>query len=467
MKKPIDPNLNDAFSLDGLDDIEVNDNKPSKVAEAKKDDADMLLRVKTYYAKGEEPPAPKPEKEEIPESERHYKLDDSEHHHRHSGEHHHSGGHHHHSSEHHHSSGSHHSSSHHSSHHHSSSHNHSKKKKKTSAAAKIAIIFLLLIVFIFVGIFGSFLYLEHKGKSDLTANTKQALLNEDFDEIIEYNGHTYKYNSSVIAIAFIGVDRNQLAQETVSGNAGQADADIVFAMDTKTGTAKVIAIPRDTMVDVNLYSESGVDLLRQEEMQLCLSYAYGNNPDASAKNVLTSIERILYNVPIEKYFVLDLDGIGPINDAVGGVTVESLYDFTSMDVSRGDTVTLKGDMAQIYVRQRDMNDINASLNRTQRQVQYIKAFAKQLVPAVTNDFGTVRRLYDQASAYSATNLDISNATYIASFLISKGVTDFETTTLQGEMTAATQPTGQVYAEFHLDEDATLQTVLDVFYTQID
>ena len=49
-------------------------------------------------------------------------------------------------------------------------------------------------------------------------------------------------------------------------------------------------------------------------MQLCLSYAYGDGKAKSAENTANSISRILYVVPITKYFALDLNGIAHLND---------------------------------------------------------------------------------------------------------------------------------------------------------
>lgn len=80
------------------------------------------------------------------------------------------------------------------------------------------------------------------------------------------------------------------------------------------------------MVDIDLYTVGG-EFVRTENMQLCLAYAYGDGGTSSCENVTTAISRILANVPVEKYFALDLSGIAPLNDAVGGVTVTSLYDF--------------------------------------------------------------------------------------------------------------------------------------------
>lgn len=424
MNKPIDPNLNDDLELDILNNTDDLISLENTVKSTNDTDGTPALTLN--------------------EEDKHR----------------HSSGHHHHS--HHHSSGSHHSKHH---KHHSHSHSHHKKKKqKLPTAAKIAIAFLVLLLVVVIGIVGTFLFLEQKGKNSFTNVTTQT----NYEEVIEHEGHKYVYNKDVVAIAFIGVDKRELGTGDAIGTAGQADADIVLTVDTRTGRAKALSIPRDTMVDVDLYSENNI-FLRNENMQLCLSFAYGDGKASSANNVTTSISRILYNVPINKYFVLDLDGIAPINDAIGGVTVESLYNFENLGIKVGDKVHLTGNLTESYVRQRDMQTIDASLNRTARQTQYIKAFANQLVPAVLNDFSIVSRLYNTAADYSTTNLDLSNVTYLASLLVSKGVRDFETETLQGEMKESerTDYADYVYAEFYPDEELTLETVLDTFYTQVD
>lgn len=452
MKKPIDPNLDNLIEKELLSDAVENNGEPEK--------AEDLSDVFNLNGTGDLPVY----KDEDPglKIETVDKSGSAHHHHSHSGSHSSSGSHHHSS---HSSGGSHHHSSHSSSggHHHSS--RSAKKKKKLSTAAKIAVAVLIILLALIFAVVIGIVYLESHGESDLKNVSQQT----DYEEVIEYNGDTYVYNDDVVAIAFIGVDKRELGLENGAvGTAGQADTDIVVTVNTQSGRVKAIAVPRDTMVDVDLYSESGI-FLRTENMQLCLSYAYGNGTDTSAANVTTSLSRILYNVPINKYFALDLDGIAPINDAIGGVTVTSLYDFDDLGIKKGDTVLLKGDMTETYVRHRDMDTIDASLNRTERQVQYIKAFAGQLVPAVMQDFSIVSRLYETASDYSSTDISLSNATYLASLLLSKGITDidFETVTLEGEMKASENDKyeGYVYAEFYPDEDKTLQVVLDTFYTK--
>lgn len=435
MKKPIDPNLNN--NSDDLFLFEDTADKPeaSQNVGAVFDDTP---------SERENPPQSFAISEKTTESEH------SHHHHHGSGEHHHSSG------EHHHSSSSHHHSS-------SSKSNKKKKKKKLSTAAKIAIAFLILLLLIIFGTVFGILYLEQSGKNDLKANTSTSA---EYKETIEYNGETYEYNDDIVSIAFIGVDKRELGlEDNKQGTAGQADADIVFTINTKTGKAKAISIPRDTMVDVDVYSENGI-FLNNTKMQLCLSYAYGDGKETSATNVTTSLSRILYDVPINKYFALDLDGIQPINDSIGGVTLQSLCDFDAYGIKTGDTIHLTGGMTEMYVRHRDLVDINAALYRSQRQVQYVKAFASQLAPAVVDDFGIITRLYNTAMDYSTTNISLSNATYLATLLLSNGITDFESATVQGEMKAGTNTNPEVvYAEFYPDEEALMQLVLDTYYTK--
>lgn len=156
-------------------------------------------------------------------------------------------------------------------------------------------------------------------------------------------------------------------------------------------------------------------------MELCIAYAYGDGFGTSCKNVTKSISRILYNVPIDKYFALDLNGIQPINDSIGGVKVQSLYDLPDYGVKKGDTVHLTGDLTEAYVRTRDMDDLNASLNRTQRQVQYLNAFADKVRGSVTSDFSVITNLYNTASDYCTTDLTVSNVTYLGSLLLQRAL----------------------------------------------
>jgi len=441
MKKPIDPNLSNSGREDILNNLGVQEGEESPFSIVDKNGADgnspktdSALSVSDIIDEIDESRKSKPSGERTQS-------------HRPSGSS--SGSTHHHHSYHHH-------------HHHSSS---KTKKEKLPVAARIAIGILLFLLGIVVVAVAVVLGMRFMGHRDMMNTSGEATA---YRETIEYKGHTYEYNDDMLSMVFLGIDQRTLENTTKTDFVGASDADIVVAVNTKTGETDVIAIPRDTMVDVDIWSTSGI-FLRTQKTQLCLAYAYGDGNVKSCENAVTSISRVLYDVPIQKYFALDLDGIAPLNDAIGGVTVNALYSVPEFGIEKGKTVTLVGDMAEAYVRTRDMDKVTASLNRTDRQVQYIKAFANQAAPAVIRDFSTVSRLYKTASKYSRTNITLNNATYITSLLLSKGVTEFETHTLKGKMKAAEDALlpDVVHAEFYPDEDNLMEIVLDVFYTQID
>lgn len=450
MKKPIDPNLEnfdtDDFILDGS-----GADEESTETSSYSNPQFMVSETDGSSANPEEYHASESHRQRAADgvSSSSSSGESGEHRHHHSS----SSSHHHHSSS---SSGRHH-------HHHHRHHHRHHKRSKMPLAARIIIAVLAVILAIAIAVTGTFFYLNYKGEKDITTTAVAT----DYAETIEYNGHTYVYNDNIITLAFIGVDKRNLGEEdSHSTTAGMADTDVVVAIDKATGKTSMISIPRDTMVDVDVYKDG--KFIETKEMELCIAYAYGDGFASSCKNVTKSISRILYNVPVDKYFAMDLNGIQPINDAVGGVDVTSLYDLDEYGIKKGDKIHLEGDLTEAYVRTRDMDNIEASLNRTERQVQYLNAFANKVRTSVTHDFGMITDLYNTASEYCTTDITISNATYLGSLLISKGVVDFDTYSLEGTMKEIENKefADYVYAGFYPDEEKLMQTVLDVFYTQV-
>ncbi len=114
----------------------------------------------------------------------------------------------------------------------------------------------------------------------------------EYEETIEYDGHTYVYDKNKIAFAFMGVDKESLEENNGAiGTSGQADADIVGTIDIQTGEINIITIPRDTMVDIDIFSKNG-KFIGTENRQLCLAYAYGDGGESSCTNVTTAMSRI-------------------------------------------------------------------------------------------------------------------------------------------------------------------------------
>ncbi|MGN0636698.1 MAG: LCP family protein [Acutalibacteraceae bacterium] len=281
----------------------------------------------------------------------------------------------------------------------------------------------------------------------------------DEGKTVVYNDITYALNENIVTVAAVGVDRKSFGlQDDKIGTAGQADMILIVAMDLKSGNLTGILIPRDSMVDVDQYTVDGA-YVGVDQMQVCLSYAYGDGRETSCQNVLTSVQRILYGIPVHLYGVMDLDGIHALNDAIGGVTVTALETFD--EFVKGEPVTLQGAQAESYVRSRNTAVLNSDASRRERQIQYLQAFVKKGIRAAIDDIGIVSRLYNAATEYGFTNVSLSKATYLATTLLTKGVSFDNFLSLQGELQDA-----DPYPEYILDEQAVFETVLQVFYTPV-
>ncbi len=283
---------------------------------------------------------------------------------------------------------------------------------------------------------------------------------ETYDQgrTVTYNGHTYKLNENMVSVVIIGYDRESPAEEGEA--AGQADAVMVLAMDTETGKITGIGVPRDSMVSVEEWA--GDAYAGQSTMQLCLAFAYGDGAEQSCRNVTTAVSRALYSMPMSYYFAIDLSGVGPLNDAIGGVGLTPLQTIPNTDIVEGQQTILWGNEALRYVRWRNTDVFTSALDRQARQVQYVKAFFAKAMAQAQGNVGMFIDLYNTASEYSMTNLGLNEYSYLASTVLGTGVSDLEITTLAGEDQMGTR-----YVEYILDTESVYQTVLDVYYTQID
>ncbi len=338
------------------------------------------------------------------------------------------------------------------------------KRKKKKTAKKIIIgALLFLLMLILVGVSTLFIMIN-SGKNQLLDydNTKietvpEATL-EDDGKTVRYNGKIYRLNEDITSIACLGIDKDDINQQGVIGTSGQADTIMVIAFDTQTGATKIISIPRDTIVSVDIYDTEG-SFARTEETQICLAYAYGDGGLTSCENTIASLQKMMFGIPIKSYGALELGGIGALNDAIGGVTVtpnESFYKFV-----KGQSVKLKGDDALTFVRYRDKAKVYSNLTRMSRQMEFVKGFARNAVDRVTKDVSVITDIYNTATKYSYTNVSLSTASYLATTFVTKADGNFETFSVPGKMIAG----DDAHSEYILDEKSFYETILAIYYNE--
>lgn len=335
------------------------------------------------------------------------------------------------------------------------------KKMKTWKKVVISIICVLLALII--GLVATVAILDNKGKSELLKNDKKIQVrvpdkiktSEDGKIITTEDGKQYRYNENITSVLCMGVDKEVMEDVDVIGTGGAADALFLITIDTSTGTTNMINISRDTMAEIAVYSTSG-SYIGTEEMQICLAYSYGDGKHTSCQNQVNAVSRLFYNIPINSYLSLDLEGIKAINDSVGGVTVvspETIGPFVA-----GQTYTLLGDDTEAFVRERTHEVVEGNSLRMERQKVYLESFVKALVEQTKKDIQTPLKLYETATPYICSNLDASKITYLGLNAIRGQYGEFQVKSIEGEVKQ-----GDVYAEFYLDEDKFFDLFLDIFY----
>lgn len=353
---------------------------------------------------------------------------------------------------------------------------HKKRRRKHMAKGKkIAIIIVSIILGLAIIAASSFLILKEVGASqmhtldtddlDLSIPTKVAEEEVDVSdngETIKYNGHTYKINKKISTVCLMGID-----QKTTEASDENADFVNLCAIDETNKKISIIPISRETMCEINIYTDDGM-YIGQDVKQLCLAFGYGNDPKQRAENVTTAVSRLCYNIPIASYFTIDLVAIPILNDDVGGVSVTPNFSFVSPEdgrqINEGESVILHGMEADTYVRHRDTSVLDSNVDRMARQQEYIKSFLSTLVPAAKSDLSVVTDLYSTVTEHSVSNLTLPKILYLASSSLDliTSSNDIEFKSISGETVK-----GPINAEFHPDEKDLLETILSVFYSQVD
>ncbi len=284
---------------------------------------------------------------------------------------------------------------------------------------------------------------------------------------IRYNGKTYQYKDNLMNILCLGIDsRDGIAKEKTPGKAGQADCVILAVLDDEAKTIQLINISRDSMVPVHVYATDG-SFVEDRTEQLALQYAYGNGKDWSCQLMEQAVSELFYGLPIHGYCALSMNSIADLNDAVGGVTVtvpEELAELKPKLFTAGETITLKGNKANEFVRARAVNspDVASNNKRIARQKAYAVAFVNQLKQGMKEDLSLPIKLYQTAEKQMVTSISLDQAVYLCTEYMNCTFDTDNIYTIDGEVTM-----GEKYAEFNVDDDALYQLILDVFYEEVN
>lgn len=219
---------------------------------------------------------------------------------------------------------------------------------------------------------------ETEGYEDFKDKVKELLMTEVKSKVEWYDKDDtgIKLNSDVFTLYISGIDTYGSVATT-----SRSDVNIIAVVNTKTKQILLVSTPRDYYVPLSI--SNGVrDKLTHAGM-------YGIN---CSKDTLSMI----YDLDIQYYFRLNFDGFIKIIDELGGVTVNSAYDFQSshmpsMHVNKGDN-NFNGKQALAFARER-YKFADGDRQRGKNQMEVIKA--------VINKMASSKMLYNYTDIMDA------------------------------------------------------------------
>lgn len=308
---------------------------------------------------------------------------------------------------------------------------------------------------------------EDQESADSGTQTGKEMLFEE--NTVFWNGKTYKRNTYVKAVLCMGVDRDgPMTETTLSGDGGQADGIFLLANDTARGSMKILLIPRDSMTEITKtdtsWTEANGAKLGEVVDHLSLSYAYGDGREKSCEYTKQAVSHLLMGLKIDYYMAADLEIIASLNDEVGGVTVT----IPTMGMEQADpefvfgqTVRLKGEQAERFVRFRDTERDNSAISRMEQQKLYISGFFQAVKEKSRTESNITEHLFEMSQDYMVTDMAKDEYLKLAiNALEGEGLTSASFKMAPGTGTAT-----ETYDEYYVDQEALVPILLDLFYRE--
>ena len=228
-----------------------------------------------------------------------------------------------------------------------------------------------------------------------------------------------------IAVTLLGIDSNEDREEKNMGS--RSDVIVVCVIDVETPSCALLTIPRDTRVKIRKLDKSGnVKSTRTDKINAAYAYG-GGDPANSCENALSAINGLL-GTELYYYAAMDMDAIGPLVQAVGGITLTLPADIDGVG-KEGETVTLNPDTAYTYVRKRKGVQGGSDLARTARQQVFFKALAQRIKELGVS---SVPAVWNAMSGRVTTNLTLSQMAALAGVLSKLDTNAIGTYTVPGK-----------------------------------
>lgn len=300
---------------------------------------------------------------------------------------------------------------------------------------------------------------EYLAKDDLVQNV---------DGTVTYLGETWKRNTYMHAILCLGVDKKRNLQGIEpGGDTGATDGIFLIDHDTAHDQLKVLMIPRDSMLYIDLPGPDGTVVKKYDH--LSLAFMDGEGREESAEASLRAVEDLLCGLHVNHYMVGDLALLSAVNDLVGGVTVTVPSDELTKvnpEWTKGKEITLHGDEAERFIRYRDCTIDGSPIGRMSQHKAYIGGFYEALMAGAGKDQNLVIRLCDTIEQGIISDMAKGEYERLALDGLRCGFDpESDILTLPGTATTGEEQ-GQVYDQYYINYEETIPILLDLFYRKV-
>ncbi len=324
------------------------------------------------------------------------------------------------------------------------------KNKKKAGILTTALIIILAVVVAFSGykLFDSFVSKDEVLPSETTSK-----------KTITVDGVDYFPRQDITVLMLMGIDeRGPVVKSESYLNTGENDMVALAVFDEVDKTYSVLVLNRDTMMDIHVLGIGGQDA-GTVFGQLALAHTYGSGMEDSCENAVRTVSDFLSGLTVDYYLSMNMDAIAILNDAVGGVTVNVVDDFSSVDSSipQGE-VTLNGEQALAYVQTRkDVSD-QMNISRMDRHKEYMENFVTAFNEKVKQSDTFVLETYDDIAPYIVSDCSVNSMSAMLNRYADYTLRDVVTPKGENKLS------GQ-YMEFYVDEAELEKLMLDMFYTK--
>ena len=284
------------------------------------------------------------------------------------------------------------------------------------------------------------------------------------ENTVAFDSEIYGFNHRIESFLFLGTDNNASApdsEEEVHG--AMADFLLLMVLDYTDDTYGCLQIDRNTITQVEALDEKG-EVTNFRDIQICVSHWYGTDGDMNARNTDQAVRYLLGELNhIDGYYVLNMEDVGQLNHAVGGVSVTFQEDLTPSDPAfvKGATLTLSDEQAARFVRSRMILSDDTNVARMSRQKQYMDSLIDRVRERSASNPGFALELWDTLRSTAVTNMNGNDFSRIAQMFLrgdNKGILRLEGKTKIGTVLND----GEEHEEFYPEAGSVLSCMTELY-----